>query len=569
MTKFRVVFKPNGLPNYLIIFLLLLITALGGFLRFYNLNWDMGLSFHPDERNMAAAVSRISFFDQLNPQFFAYGGFLIYLYRALGELISFLSNDPSWVSSWGKINLIGRFVSAWFSTITIPVIYILTKKLFDRSSIALLASLITALCVSFIQTAHYGITESLLVFLVVLLCFTSLLIRETPSFKSYLFSGIVLGISVATKVSGLSFIIFPLMAHLLFVFSKPLSVKLFFRRSLLFFAFLIISGLVFVTFSPYTLLDWGKFMESMRYESGVAMGRFSVPYTLQFTHTTPYLFQLKNFLWQLGPVALFSVFGFIVLPFVSDRENTPKLLLFFPFPTVYFLYVGSWYTKFIRFMVPILPFLIIAASFLLFYLQSKKRLIGNLLIFLVLSLTFLWALAFFSIYRQEQTRIVASKWIYQHIPSDSRILGEHWDDGLPVSLSHLNLTSYRYRIEQLTIYEPDNEEKIRYYAEELFDSDYIVINSRRLYGTLIHLDDKYPLTSRYYQLLFSGGLGYEKVAEFASYPSLLGIKIKDDSSEETFQVYDHPKVMIFAKTTPMSRDRLTEVLAGDSFFKLQ
>ena len=66
-----------------------------------------------------------------------------------------------------------------------------------------------------------------------------------------------------------------------------------------------------------------------------------------------------------------------------------------------------------------------------------------------------------------------------------------------------------------------------------------------MYGTLINLPEKYPITSHYYKMLFTSKLGYTEVAKFTSYPSLLGFEINDDTSEETFQVYDHPEVRIF------------------------
>lgn len=569
MNKFRPALKAASLKNYTTIFSLLLVTAVGGFLRFYNLNWDIGLSFHPDERNIAAAVSRLHFFNQLNPQFFAYGGFLLYVYRATGEFLYYFTGDPSWILSWEKINIIGRFFSAVFSTLTIPTIYILTKRLFNKIDVALFASSIAAFTVSFIQIAHYGVTESLLAYLAVLLCLLSVYLIEKPRFKSYTLCGIIYGVAIATKISGLPLILFPFTAYLIVVLKKPYSFRSFFRNSLLFLAFLVVGSLVFVIFSSYIFSSWDKFLESMRYESGVATGRFTVPYTLQFTDTTPYLFQIKNLFWQLGPIAFFSIIGFALLPSILTHKNAGKLGLFLLFPTVYFAYLGSWHTKFIRFMIPILPFLIIAASFMLVSLRSKWKVLGNMWVTLFFALTVLWAFAFFSIYTREQTRIVASKWIYQHIPAGSKIFGEHWDDSLPVSFPDFNLSRSRYYIEELTIYEPDNEAKRLYYAKKLSQADYIVISSRRLYGTLIHLEEKYPLTSRYYKLLFAGKLGYEKVAEFTSYPSLFGIEIKDDDSEESFQVYDHPKVMIFAKTTAMTLERLAEVLRGNRFPTIQ
>ncbi|MBI5614071.1 hypothetical protein HY947_04065, partial [Candidatus Gottesmanbacteria bacterium] len=103
---------------------ILFITVIfGAILRFSYINWDSYQSFHPDERNIAWAVTRISFFDQLNPQFFAYGGLPIYVYKALSNSVSTLTRDPSWTSDWGKIAVVGRFVSAFLSTLSILLIY--------------------------------------------------------------------------------------------------------------------------------------------------------------------------------------------------------------------------------------------------------------------------------------------------------------------------------------------------------------------------------------------------------------------------------------------------------------
>ncbi|EKE14384.1 MAG: glycosyl transferase family 39 [uncultured bacterium] len=138
------------------------------------------------------------------------------------------------------------------------------------------------------------------------------------------------------------------------------------------------------------------------------------------------------------------------------------------------------------------------------------------------------------------------------------MLNEHWDDGLPLPLD--KFSPGQYSIISLAIYDPDNSEKINYLSTNLANSNYIVLNSRRLYGTLIHLNKKYPITSKYYKLLFSEKLGYKKITEFSSYPSLFGITINDDGSEETFQVYDHPKVIIFKNEGKFSNIRLGQLL---------
>lgn len=538
----------------LIVFIL---TIIGGFLRFYNLNWDSGHFFHPDERNIDMAVSKINFFSQLNPGFFAYGSFSMYLYRLLGEVFATITKSHVWVYDWEAISLIGRSLSALFSTTTIPLIFLLAKKIFDKK-VAYVSAIIATFTVSFIQSAHFSTTESLLILLATSTCLLSLIIFHNPSLKNYIFTGIVLGISVATKITSLSFILFMFASQAVILLKNKHG---FFKKNLFFTIFLLVGFLTFTLSSPYVFLNSVKFLESMEYESGVAIGSLSVVYTLQFDKTIPYLFQIKNFFWQMGPIALFSLLGLVLLAVKTVIQKNYKLFIFLSFPLIYFFYAGYWHTKFIRYMVLILPFLIIAASYFLVVISTKLKTIGKSLSIVILSITILWAFAFFSIYTREQTRIKASKWIYQNIPIGSKILGEHWDDGLPVTIqNNTSSISSIYSIEQLTIYEPDNQNKINYYAEQLSTADYIVLNSRRLYGTLINLPEKYPITSKYYKILFNNQLGYEKIAEFKSYPSIFGIEINDDSSEETFQVYDHPKVMVFKNTGRFSKNQLSQLL---------
>lgn len=236
-----------------------------------------------------------------------------------------------------------------------------------------------------------------------------------------------------------------------------------------------------------------------------------------------------------------------------------KKLIFLSFPISYFVYVGSWYTKFVRYMVPILPFVCIAAAWLLVAILQKYKFLGRTLATFFLLITAFWGLAFFSIYTRSQTRIEGSRWIYTNVSEGSKMLGEHWDDGLPVPLEGNNPSFYD--VEQLTIYEPDNSQKIYYYSDQLANADFIIINSRRLYGTLIKLPKQYPITSRYYQLLFSGQLGFKKVAEFSSYPQIFGLEINDDQSEETFQVYDHPKILIFSKQHALNKEQIKALLS--------
>jgi hypothetical protein len=327
--------------------------------------------------------------------------------------------------------------------------------------------------------------------------------------------------------------------------------------------FFLTTALFAFLLSPYSLLDYKDFAASMHYESGVAIGTLPVVYTLQFMGSIPYLFQIQNFVWQLGPfVALFAVVGMVFLIVEPLQKKHTNRMIFWVFPLVYFLYVGYWHTKFLRYMLPVIPFFIIAGSVLLIKIRDHIKWIGNTLALLSILTSMLWAFAFFSIYTQPQTRITASNYIYQHATPGSTILTEAWDDGLPVTVGTQSAGEYQEK--QLDMYQADGPQKITYLSTMLNNADYIAINSRRIYGTLTRLTSLYPITANYYRLLFAGKLGYEKVGTFSSYPQLWGITINDDSSEETFQVYDHPKAFIFKNVKHYSQQDLSRIISTSS-----
>lgn len=532
--------------------LIILITA--AFFRFYNLNWDEGHFFHSDERNIAMGVANITLFSQMDPKFYAYGGLLIYIYKITADIIGLVMSIPHFAQDWAYINVLGRYYSAFFSTMTIIPLFLLGMKLFNKN-IAFITIIFYAFTVSSIQTAHFSITENILTLLLITISYTALLYYQKQVFKYIVFLGILLGLAISAKTTGVSYFLIPAVLLITLLIQKKLAVPKLFLSGITLVGFAL---LIFTITSPFTFLNWSEFIKSMKFENEVVLGINPVVYTLQFTNTIPYLFQIKNLFWQIGPVFIFSLLGVFSVIYLIIKKKSVPLLVIFLFPIFYFLYVGSWHTKFIRYMVPLIPFFLLAAAYFLYNLQKKYKATGSAIISLMVFLSAAWSIAFFSIYTRPQTRIAASEWIYQNIKPGSRILGEHWDEGLPVPRK--SGSPENYSISQLTIYEPDTKEKITYYADMLSTADYITITTRRLYGTLLYLPEKYPLTSKYYSLLFSGKLGFTQEAKFSSYPSILGFTINDDASEETFQVYDHPTSFIFKNKKKLSSEEIEKIL---------
>ncbi len=162
--------------------------------------------------------------------------------------------------------------------------------------------------------------------------------------------------------------------------------------------------------------------------------------------------------------------------------------------------------------------------------------------------SFVFTLAMDNIYSQPLTRVQASRWMYQHLPSGNgqpikTITYEVWDDSLPLDVDG-HIASYNFV--GLPLYDDDTPQKAQTLAQDLAQADAVVIASNKLYPDSIpRLPARYPLSNRYYQLLFNGGLGYHLAAVFQNSPNLFGVHFDDSGADESFSVYDHPTVHIF------------------------
>ncbi|MEP7199992.1 MAG: DUF2298 domain-containing protein, partial [Chloroflexota bacterium] len=187
-------------------------------------------------------------------------------------------------------------------------------------------------------------------------------------------------------------------------------------------------------------------------------------------------------------------------------------------------------------------------------------------LFTVLIATALYAFAFLQIYTEPITRVRASEWIYRNIAAGATITDESWDDSLPFALllDGRGRSQGEYKVVTMNLQEPDDARKLENLKQWLKAADFVVISSNRMYGWLPRLADRFSLTKRYYDLLFDEQLGFKPVAEFTSYPRLGPLQFNDDRSDESFTVYDHPKVLIYKKERALN-DGEFNALFADAF----
>ena len=325
----------------------------------------------------------------------------------------------------------------------------------------------------------------------------------------------------------------------------------------------------FLKFNP-------QFLDDMSKAQRVVSGQDDYPPGHQWTNRAPYWFPWYNIVfWGLGPALGFAAWlGVALAAFQVWRNRRWEHLLILLWVVGMFFYHGQQFVKTMRYFLPLYPFLAIFAAFFLFAVWDRAKALiqdvrdvrvarstqffSGMLFVIVIGLTFFWAAASTSIYTRTNTRVAASRWIYANV-SDSEVLGgEHWDDALPLRVDGKDYFRDHEGV-MLELYGEDTLEKREQMVGWMDQVDYIILSSNRLYGSIPRLPMRFPLTTRYYDWLFNGQLGFEPVKEFTSYPQFLGITINDDNAEEAFTVYDHPKVIIFKKTSAYSHDYTVEL----------
>lgn len=554
-----------------IFIILIFILALS--LRLYGLNWDQNNHLQPDERFLTMLTNDIQlpaslkqYFDTsnspLNPynyssyKFFVYGTFPVFLTKYLAVFLK--------LDDYNHITLLGRFLSAFFDSTNIILLYFISKK-FLKSFYQLLPSFLYAFLVLPLQLSHFFAVDTFLSFFI-LLTFTFLVYDFLiPAF-------IFFGLALSCKISALYFV--PVIFLFLFKNKNLKSICLPIRLIALAFGGFLISFLVFRLFQPYAFIHFftpnSDFINSLKTLSAYTDAGIYYPPGVQWLDR-PLIFDslYYHLVWALG-LSFSLPFLYLVFCFLFKKPKLKFNLIFIISFWIIFLFVfqSLQFSHTMRYFLLIYPFLCLVFSTLLSHFKIKKS-----LVIFILILNVIYSLAFLSIYSRPNSRVLATEWINQNISQNNVISSEYWDDALPLGYS-------AYQSESLAFFDPDTDEKWQKINASLDKIDYLIMSSNRLWASISRLPDKYPLTSKFYENLFSGKSYFTLDKQFLSYPgyplpflkscfyfgpanypglkiswfsvdencSFPGIYLRDDTAEEAFTVYDHPQVLIFKKT---------------------
>ncbi len=535
--------------KYLPCAIFVLSIFLGGYLRFYKLDWGQGYYFHPDEYHIVGAVGRlINEGINANPQLFSYGSFTVYLTYITHWLLSSVIKIDN-----PNVFIIGRFLAALFSTLTLANIFLITKSVFpDKRFYPELTTLTAAFTPGLIQQAHFLTPESFMTFWITLSTYFFIKFFQKHNLKHLIFSALAMGLAGGTKIS--SFAVLPFFLLTLLVINIKKSGLISSLQKIILYIVTVFT--FFFAVFPYSILDYEKFINTTRYESSLSMGFIKVFYTRSFDGTAPFLFQLRKICpYTLGVIlCVFSFVGFfltIIRILKKDRTRGQNYIILCGVFLSYFVFNALLFTKWTRFVHPTIPFLIIFSFIGVYEIsqyiknsKAKKNIAGFLATALVIP-TATWGMMFFSIYNKNDIRITATDWMNKNITKNKTILTETGNT-LEVPLMG------NYDKNPFDFYNVDRDPTLyNKLITDISKSDYFIIQSRRIY--LNHNDkSQFPIVYNFYNTLFSGDLGFEEISEFNSYPNLkigsLKLEIPDENAEETWTVFDHPVIKIFEKT---------------------
>lgn len=336
----------------------MLIVVIGAVLRLFPIWFGLPyLGARPDEQ-VATGFARHIVTDDLNPHFFHWPSLTFYVFAALYQLGSLTSR----VLGLGALTdaeylVICRVLVACAGTATLIVLFRIGRRVADETT-GLIAAALLAVAVLHVRDSHFAMTDVLMTFLVT--ASLALLLRALDEQRRpqaigwYAAAGIVGGLAASTKYNAAA-VVAAMVAAQALLSSRSWKTAISFRAWLPSAAFVLAFTVGFFAATPYALLDYGKFLFDMRFNfrhlseghGDINLGR---GWIYHVTHSLPY---------GVGITAVAaSIPGAVLLA----RDRPRYALVLGSFCAALYLSIGSGYTVFFRYILPLVPIVCLAAA---------------------------------------------------------------------------------------------------------------------------------------------------------------------------------------------------------------
>jgi 4-amino-4-deoxy-L-arabinose transferase-like glycosyltransferase len=432
---------------------LVLILAAAAAFRVWGIAWGLPHSYQDPDENViithALGIAR----GHPNPGFFLYPSFLFYavaaVYRGLALVYRPDSGlgllDPAaYVVDATPFFLAARLLSAACGVASVYLVYRLGRDAYSRAT-GLVAAACLAVVPLHVRYSHYAVTDvpATALGLLALLLFSGAALRRDR--RLLLWGAVAAGLATSTKYNLGMLVLSGAVACWFVVTSSETSGRG--RRFARTLAVRLLAPMLlgFVAGTPFAVLDPGHFFGDLhRQREIVARG------WLGFEHTTSgYWYNLDpNLTGSIGVVLLLLGLAGIVVALV---RRTPVDLLLTAFAVPYYLYVSSWHELMDRYMLPIVPILLLlgarAALAAVAAARSKGRRTGVVATVVLaaviaagVAVPLAGAVRDDRALKGDDTRTIAAEWFEANVPAGTIVAAEPYGPSL---VAVADLPAYR------------------------------------------------------------------------------------------------------------------------------
>jgi 4-amino-4-deoxy-L-arabinose transferase-like glycosyltransferase len=599
--------------------LLVAVLAVGAWFRLAGGNWDRGLQLNVDDSFVAeTALRRVNLppgttyrtlldpsASPINPRangdFFPYGTLPIYVTKGAAALAQWTTGDL-YFGGLGGVQLTGRAMSGVFDLTIVLVLVVLGTRVWGKWW-GLAAGALYAFAILPIQTSHFFITDSFMTAFMALTLLCGVALLQTGRLWLAPLAGVCAGLAMACKLSAAPVLAVPVGAVLLRgvveLTSKERSERGTVRIGEMLLAVVVMAVLIglgalvgLFLGDPYAVLDPGPYLKQLQDQAAIQNGAIDEWFTRKYVGTTPVLHQWGQLmLLGVGPVV--GVIGTVGVGLaawrvVFARNSARRELAYHSYTRttgakhaytdwavaglllvgagVYLGAVGFAEAKWVRYILPLVPYLCLFAVGVCAWMAEwgkRGKGVGYGVAGVMAATALVGAVAVMPIYRTEHTQIEASRWVYENLPQGSKIGIEKTAIRMPLWLEgRPDPDTYYAMVEWDPLADVSSEEVLAALRGHLLSTNYMILDSTQATRTAPRMPWRYPVQGRYYELLFSGQLGFEPAHKATSYPRIGPWEVPDEEwADVSFMDSSHPPIFVFRKARELGAEEWDRLFA--------
>lgn len=460
-----------------IISFITLFSVFGLLLRFWHNDFGLPHSFYADEPELAELAIKYTFelrsilsnneWYKLIPISYVYGTFPTYVLTLFTIIFSKTLGLLGITFSKMDIYVYLRTLTGIFSFLIVPTIYYLYLKLFKDMFGALFSFFLLAFNWRLIVHSHYVNADIFITILLSLSFLTMYLYKTGKKDTLYtILSGILFGLAVGTKITVL--LTLPLYWYL-FIKKKDI-------RGLVAFSFIIFGA--FMLSNPFSIIYANDFVfriyTMLFKEAGLVFDSVDL---------NPFKYVIALSWISTLPVLLLSVFGI----YKTYRGGKDKSFHIFLLGNVilYLIFYSLQSRRVDRWLLPILPLIILYASFGISSIKKKLNFFGNLLVF---GYYLYFPILLLTQFQQNTPKSSAYLWMRENTIIDDPTIKTlvYTEEGL----DPMNKLPYS-KVYQYNVYEGDGAHL--FLPDDPYLYNYVILSSRPMENyKRVPVGDKYP-----------------------------------------------------------------------------